>query len=262
MFARGVVAAASETGHGVGEDQASPSSVQWAIVASSAGTACCASACRTRWMMSAGPFDARSATSPVQSVSSKRSTMRLAPLPRRAAPVRWYSSLPLGAALSEGVRPADDHFSAIFDNERCTVRSVEHEDGVAEHQVLEVAVDQTQDQYGRRRADGVGGVAGAPVLVRRLLDGLGNSRGAPQRSSSSRACMAVAFPSGEVSLARSVAAACRLGGLLGKRQNIRPSLRANTWVVPGGSVQRSVSLAVGAGRVTSLDYRSTVILAL
>ena len=152
---------------------------------------------------------------PGQSVSRNRSTMRLAPLLSRTAPVsseigqlpviassaargsslatqkppgwfrlarkarriRWYSSLPSAAASSAGsVRPADDHLPGIGDDERRTVCSVEHEDRVTEHQVLDEAVGQAQDGHGRRRADGVGDVAGVPVIVRHLLDGLGEQR--------------------------------------------------------------------------------------
>ncbi len=195
-----------------GAGQASPRPVQCAIVASSAATPWRASACRTRWMTSAGPLDARTAMTSGQSASPNRSTMRLAPLLSRTAPVRseigqlpviassaargsslatqkppgwfrlarksrrsrWYSSLPSATASSaDCVRPADDHLPGIGDDERRTVCSVEHEDRVTEHQVLDEAVGQAQDGYGRRRTDGVGDVAGVPVNVRHLLDGLG-----------------------------------------------------------------------------------------
>ena len=152
---------------------------------------------------------------PGQSVSRNRSTMRLAPLLSRAAPVsseigqlpviassaargsslatqkppgrfrlaRSVSQDPvvlvaaLGGGLERGlVRPADDHLPGIGDDERRTVRSVEHDERVAEHQVLDEAAGQAQDGHGRRRADGVGDVAGVPVIVRHLLDGLGEQR--------------------------------------------------------------------------------------
>jgi hypothetical protein len=83
----------------------------------------------------------------------------------------------LSGGLERGpVRLADDHLPAIGDDERRTVCSVEHEDRVTEHQVLDEAVGLAQDGYGRRRTDGVGEIAGVAVIGRDLLDGLGEQR--------------------------------------------------------------------------------------
>lgn len=122
---------------------------------------------------------------PGQPASRNRSTMRLAPLLSRTAPVSseigqlpvvcrpWVvlgnpeaaRPVPVGAQVSEDsvvlvatgggglergpVRPADDHLPGIGDHQRRTVCSVEHEDRVPEHQVL--------DEAGRRRGPAQGG---------------------------------------------------------------------------------------------------------
>lgn len=81
---------------------------------------------------------------------------------------------PLRHGLERGpVRLADDHLPRIGDDVRRPVRSVKHEGRVTEHQMLDDAVGHAQDGYRGRRTDRMAGVAGVPVIVGHLLNGLG-----------------------------------------------------------------------------------------